>query len=230
MGGRMAQQNPAAVASQPKAKPARPPAAKNAEAAAVIGGVAVVLNFAITIASMHGISIAIPINILGGFSFRVAPLLPAATALTLAFGLWRYSGVSQPKAWLAALCIFLAPIIFVQIWNALTGVLLNLLPDSVVTNSQNFYGIFLVQRVVSAASVLLVMAIAAREFRAWQVWLIVLIVWAGGDTLLFGLYRNQAITMNGYQWLYPVERVLGFIVLGWYYRHPSPAPAPARAP
>jgi hypothetical protein len=184
----------------------------------VITILAIIANFAITAASAYGHSLFFPINILGGFSFNVAPLLPAAAALILAFGLWQYSHLSQGRAWLAALCLFVAPILFVQIWNALTGWLLNLLPDSVVTNSQNFYGIFFVQRAVSAAGVLLVLTVAAASFRTWRVWLYVLIVWAGGDTLLFGLYRDQVITREVYIWLYPLERVIGFIVLAWYFQ------------
>jgi flagellar biosynthesis protein FlhB len=192
----------------------------------VLGISAAVLFVAITLAASHGYSIVIPVNILGGFSFNVAPLLPAATALILAFGLWRYSGLSQGKAWLAALCIFVAPILFVQIWNALTGFMLNLLPNSVVTNSQNFYGILFAKGLVSVVGIMLVMAIAARPFRAWSAWLWLAIVWAGGDVLLFGLYRNWMFSRDVYQWLYIVERILGFIVLGWYFRRP-PRPATA---
>jgi hypothetical protein len=194
----------------------------------VIGILAAICNFAITTATVYGHTVFIPINILGGFSFNVAPLLPASTALILGFGLWHYSGVRQSRAWLAALCIFVGPILFVNIWNALTGVLLNLLPDSVVTNSQNFYGIFLAQRAVSVLGVLPVLAVASRQFRNWWVWVLVIIVWAGGDTLLFGMFRNSMITRDTYQWLYPVERVLGFLVLGWYFGRPvSAASAPA---
>jgi hypothetical protein len=187
----------------------------------VITILAIIANFAITTASAYGHNIFFPINILGGFSFNVAPLLPAATALILAFGLWQYSHIGQGRAWIAALCLFVAPILFVQIWNAFTGWLLNLLPDSVVTNSQNFYGIFFIQRAVSAAGVLVVLTVAAAGFRAWTVWLWVLIIWAGGDTLLFGLYRDQVITREIYMWLYPVERVIGFIVLACYYQRPA---------
>jgi hypothetical protein len=203
----MAQQNQAGGAIRPAGGLASP--------MVVITVLAIILNFAITLATVYGYTIFIPIDILGGFTFKLAPLLPASTALILAFGLWRYSGVRQSRAWLAALCIFLAPIILVQIWNSLTGVLLNLLPDSVVTNSQNFYGIFFAQRAVSVLGVLPVMAIAARPFRDWKIWLALIIVWAGGDTLLFGLFRNSVMTRDTYQWIYPVERIIGFMVLAY---------------
>ncbi|HUK60060.1 MAG TPA: hypothetical protein VLV50_12590 [Stellaceae bacterium] len=197
-------------------QPAHGTASGTMEPLVVITILALVLNLAITWLSATGHNIVFPINILGGFSFNVAPLLPAATALIIAFGLWRYAGLSQGRAWLAALFIFIAPIVLVQIWNALTGLLLNLLPDSVVTNSQNFYGIFFVQRAVSAASVIVVMAIASPIFRAWSAWLWLIVIWAGGDTLLFGLYRNAVMTREVYLWIYPFERVLGFIVIAWY--------------
>lgn len=189
----------------------------------VIGILAIIANFAITLATVYGHTFFIPVNILGGFSFNVAPLLPATTALILAFGLWHYSRIRQSRAWLAALCIFLAPIILVQIWNAATGVLLNLLPDSVVTNSQNFYGIFFAQRTVSVLGVLPILAIAARPFRAWMVWVLVIIIWAGGDTLLFGLFRNSVMTRETYQWIYPCERVIGFLVLAYQWQRPAAA-------
>jgi hypothetical protein len=184
----------------------------------VLGIAAIVLFCTITIAASYGHAIVIPVNILGGFSFNVAPLLPAATALILAFGLWRYCGLGEGKAVLAALCIFLAPIILVQLWNLLTGFILNLLPNSVVTNSQNFYGILFAKGLVSVIGIMLVLAIAARPFRAWSAWLCLIVVWAGGDVLLFGLYRNSMFTRDVYQWLYIAERVVGFLVLGWYFQ------------
>ncbi|MGH7091368.1 MAG: hypothetical protein ACREFQ_20950, partial [Stellaceae bacterium] len=105
----------------------------------VIPILALVLNALILIAGSRGYSLVIPINILGGFSFNVAPLFPAATALVLGFGLWQWDGMSQARAWLVAIFIFLVPIIVSQIVNYLTGILLAHLSDAAVTNSQNFY-------------------------------------------------------------------------------------------
>lgn len=214
----MAQQDRTAGATGPA------PDASTALPMVVLGIAAAILFAAITLAAAHGYSVIIPVNILAGFSFNVAPLLPLATALILAYGLWRYAGVSQGRAWLAALFIFLAPIILVQLWNLLTGFMLNLLPDSVVTNSQNFYGILFAKGLVSVIGIMLVLAIAAPQFRAWSAWLWLAVVWAGGDVLLFGLYRNSMFSRDVYQWLYIIERILGFVVLGWYFARP-PRPA-----
>ncbi|HUB96835.1 MAG TPA: hypothetical protein VL993_13015 [Stellaceae bacterium] len=195
----------------------RAPAEGSVTPIIVIGVLAAIFNFAITTATVYGHTLFFPVNILGGFSFNVAPLLPASTALILGYGLWQYSGVRAGPAVIAAIFIFATPIVLVQVWNALTGVLLNMLPDSVVTNSQNFYGIFFAQRMVSVLSVMVVIAIASRQFRNWPVWILLIIVWAGGDTLLFGLFRDSVITRDAYQWLYPVERVIGFLILGAYF-------------
>jgi hypothetical protein len=186
----------------------------------VIPVLALVLNAAILVASAAGYNLIIPINILAALAFNVAPLFPAATALILGFALWQWGGMSQGRAWIAVLCLFLVPIVVSQIVNYGTGVLLMHLSDATVTNSQNFYFILFLKSAFSAASVLLVLAVADRRFRPWWVWVSLIILWAGGDTLLFGLFRNALITRDLYQWLYPCERVLGFILLAYALQRP----------
>ena len=90
----------------------------------VIPILALILNGAIIAASTYGYNITFPVNILGGFSFVVAPLFPAAAALVIAFGLWRYGGLGQGAAWLTALCLLVAPIVTSFVMNYLTGILL----------------------------------------------------------------------------------------------------------
>jgi hypothetical protein len=182
---------------------------------------ALVLIGAVIGAQAEGYSWSFPIDILGGFSYRVAPLMTIAAALIIAFGLWRYGGMSQGWAWVTAICLFLVPNIASFMMNYLTGVLLANLSDAAVTNSQNFYFILFLKAAVSAASVLLVMAIASRRFRHWTQWLYIIVLWAGGDTLLFALYRDQVLPMNGYMMLYPVGRALGFIVIGYQLQRPA---------
>jgi hypothetical protein len=181
----------------------------------VLPVLALILNGAIIAASSYGYTLFFPVNIIGGFSYNVAPLFPAATAIVIALGLWRYGGLSQGAAWGALVAVFIVPIVASFIINYLTGILLANLSDAAVTNSQNFYFILFLKSAVSAASVLLVMAFFSPLFRGWAVWLAVIILWAGGDTLLFGLFRNQMITRTAYQWLFPVVRVLGYIVIGY---------------
>ena len=102
---------------------------------------ALVLNGAIIAAATYGYNVAFPVNILGGFSFVVAPLFPAAAAIVIAFGLRRYGGLSQGAAWLTAFFLLIAPIITSFVMNYLTGLLLANLSDAMVTNAKNFYGI-----------------------------------------------------------------------------------------
>jgi hypothetical protein len=182
---------------------------------------ALILNGAIIAAATYGYNLAFPVNILGGFSFVIAPLFPAAAAIVIAFGLWRYGGLSQGAAWLTAIFLLIAPIITSFAMNYLTGLLLANLSDAAVTNSQNFYFILFLKGAASAASVLLVMAIASPLFRRWQVWLWVIVLWAGGDTLLFGLFRNGLMTPSAYHYVYPVVRMLGFIAIGYELQRPA---------
>jgi hypothetical protein len=182
---------------------------------------ALVLNGAIIAAATYGYNVAFPVNILGGFSFVVAPLFPAAAAIVIAFGLRRYGGLSQGAAWLTAFFLLIAPIITSFVMNYLTGLLLAHLSDAAVTNSQNFYFILFLKGAASAASVLLVMAIASPVFRRWTTWLWVIVLWAGGDTLLFGLFRNGLVTSSAYHYIYPVVRMLGYIVIGYELQRPA---------
>ena len=187
----------------------------------VIPLLALILNGAIIAAASYGHSLVFPVNILGGFSFVVAPLFPAAAAVIIAFGLWHYGGMSQAGAWITAFFLLIAPIITSFVMNYLTGILLANLSDAAVTNSQNFYFILFLKGAASAASVLLVMAIASPLFRSWKVWIAIIVLWAGGDTLLFGLFRNAMLTPSNYHYVYPVVRMLGFIVIGYELQRPA---------
>lgn len=189
--------------------------------AVVLPVAALVLYGAIIYGQANGYSYSFPVNILGGFSYRVAPLMPAAAALICGFGLWHYGGMRQGWAWLTVACVFLVPNIASFLMNYLTGVLLANLSDAAVTNSQNFYFILFLKAAVSAASLLLVLAVASRLYRSWLVWVLVIVLWAGGDTLLFALYRDQVLPMTGYMTLYPVGRALGFIVIGYQLQRAS---------
>ena len=180
----------------------------------VVGIVALILNLAVTALAVAGFKLSIPFNIIGGFSFNLG-LLPVVTAFVVGVALRRYGGLSQGRAWLATLLLFVVPVVVSFAVNYGTGVLLANLSDAMVTNASNFYGILFLKSAFSAASVLFVAACFAPAFRAWPVWLILIIVWAGGDTLLFLLFRNQAITRDVYQWLYPIERTLGFMVIAY---------------
>lgn len=185
----------------------------------VVGLVALVLNLAVTGLFAIGYRLFIPFDIIGGFSFNLG-LLPVVTALVVAFALGRYGGLGLGRAWLAALLLLVVPVAVSFVVNYVTGVVLANLSDAMVTNASNFYGILFLKSALSAASVLVVAAFFAPALRTWPVWLSLIIVWAGGDTLLFMLYRNQAISRDLYQWLYPIERTLGFMVIAYQLQRP----------
>jgi hypothetical protein len=186
----------------------------------VVGLVALVLNLAVTGLSAAGFKLFIPFNIIGGFSYNL-DLRPVVTAFVVGVALRRYGGVSQAQAWVATLLLFVVPVVVSFIVNYGTGVLLNNLSNAMVTNASNFYGILFLKSAFSAASVLLVAAFYAPALRGWPVWGALIIVWAGGDTLLFFLFRNQVITRDVYQWLYPIERTLGFMVIAYQLQRPA---------
>jgi hypothetical protein len=193
----------------------------------VIGILAAILNGAITLASINGYFIFIPINIIGGFAFNITPLFPASTAIILGFGLWRYSGTRPFPVIIAALCIFFLPILFVNLWNAFNGFLINQLPDSVVTNPNSFYVTYIPKSLLSVIGILPVLAVCSRQFRNWSVWIWLIVIWVGLDALVYSGFRFGTIPRNIYPWVYTVVRVLGLLVLGWYFGRPVQA---ARAP
>ena len=186
----------------------------------VVGIVALVLNLIVTALSVAGYRLFIPFDIIGGFSFNLG-LLPVVTAIVVAFALWRYAGLGSGLAVVAAVLLFVVPVVVSFIVNYGTGVLLANLSNAMVTNATNFYGILFLKSAFSAASVLLVAAFFAPALRDWTVWIGLIIIWAGGDTLLFMLFRNQMITRNVYQWLYPIERTLGFMLIAYQLQRPA---------
>jgi hypothetical protein len=186
----------------------------------VVGLVALVLNLLVTAAGVAGYKLFIPFDIIGGFSFNLG-LLPVVTAVVVAFALRRYAGLSQGLAWFAALLLFVVPVVVSFIVNYGTGVVLANLSNAMVTNATNFYGILFLKSAFSAASVLLVGAFFAPALRDWGVWVGLIIIWAGGDTLLFMLFRNQVMTRDVYQWLYPIERTLGFMLIAYQLQRPA---------
>ena len=186
----------------------------------VVGLIALVLNLLVTALSAAGYHLFIPFNILGGFTYSIG-LSSVVTPIVVAFALWRYAGLSQGRAWLAALLLFVVLIVVSFIVNYGTGKLLNSLSNAMITNSTNFYGVQFIRAAFSAASVLIVAQYFAPVLRAWSLWIGLIIVWAGGDIFLFMLYKNQFITRDVYQWLYPIERTLGFMVIAYQLQRPA---------
>jgi len=74
-----------------------------------------------------------------------------------------------------------------------------------------------VSTLFSGASILLILAIYDRSFRSWGVWILTLVIWAGGTALLFGLWRNEVV-MASYPWLAQCVRALGFVVIGYQFQ------------
>src|ERR1700733_7335011 len=142
----------------------------------VVGIVALVLNLIVTALSVAGYRLFIPFDIIGGFSFNLG-LLPVVTAIVVAFALWRYAGLGSGLAGIAAVLLFVVPVVVSFIVNYGTGVLLANLSNAMVTNATNFYGILFLKSAFSAASVLLVAAFFAPALRAWTVWVGLIIIW-----------------------------------------------------
>jgi hypothetical protein len=165
----------------------------------------------------HGYRLSYPLNLLGGFSLNLS-MSPILESIVLAFALaWR-SGLSAGRAVIAAIVLYVVRLIVTLAWGYAMGQLLAILPLSLLTQSTSFYAPLFLQTAITGASVLLVLAIYERAFRAWWPWIITLLIWAGGATLLFMLFHDQIIAREFYAWLAQAVRALGFLVLGYYFR------------
>ena len=164
----------------------------------------------------------VPINVLAGFAYSVQPLYGITTTLILCYGLWWCARVGIGGVVIAAFFLFFAPLLVAFISGYVVA---NFVPFEVASVPENFYGLFLAQSAISGASLLLVMAIAAPVFRNFWSWLIFLVLWSGGATLLFWAYRNYMITVNVYAFLAPVMRILAFITVGYEMQQALQRPA-----
>jgi hypothetical protein len=169
--------------------------------------------------NLAGTNLVVPVNILAGFSYAVQPLAPALSAAILGYALWRYAGLGIGAVVIGMICIFALPII---VAFAVGYVVATFVPFEVASVPENFYGLLLLQTGAGAASLLLVLAICTPAFRNVWVWVIVLVIWSGGATLLFWMFRNYLIAAS-YPWLYQTLRVLGFVVIGYQFQRPLPA-------
>jgi hypothetical protein len=154
---------------------------------------------------------------MGGFSL-VLSVSPALESVILALALWLWSGLSGGRAVVAAIVLYVVRLIFTFGWGFIMSKLLEILPLSLLTQSTSFYGPLFAQTAVTGASVLLVLAFYEPGFRAWWPWILTLLIWAAGTTILFVLYHDQMIGRDLYAWLAHLVRALGFLVLGCYFR------------
>jgi hypothetical protein len=97
-----------------------------------------------------------------------------------------------------------------------------MLSDAIVTMPESFYGPLFLQSAFAGACILLVLAYYEPAFRSWLAWLVILVLWAGGTTALFMAYRAEIVSQAAYPWVAPVVRMLGFIVIGYQFRHAVP--------
>ena len=164
-----------------------------------------------------GFKLGYPINLMGGFSL-VLSVSPALESVILALALWLWSGLSGGKAVVAAVVLYVVRLIFTFGWGFIMSKLLEILPLSLLTQSTSFYGPLFLQTAVTGASVLLVLCFYEPAFRAWWPWILTLLIWAAGTTILFVLYHDQMIGRDIYAWLAHLVRALGFLVLGCYFR------------
>ncbi len=181
---------------------------------------AFIVNAGIYYLGTKGYKLSYPINLMGGFSLNVS-LTPALESVVLALALAWWSGLGAGAAVVAAIMLYVVRLLVTFGWGFLMGQILAILPLSLLTQSTSFYGPLFLQTAVTGASVLLVLAIYEPAFRAWWPWILTLLIWAAGATVLFMLYHDQVIAAS-YPWLAHAMRAAGFIVLGCYFR-------PARA-
>jgi hypothetical protein len=185
----------------------------------VLPVLAFIVNAGIYYLGTKGLRFGVPINLIGGFSLVVSPA-PVLESVILALALWWWSGLSAASAFVAAIVFIVVRMIATFGWGYLMSKVMPLIPLSVLTQSTAFYGPLFLQAAVTGASVLLVLTIYEPAFRAWWPWILTLLIWAGGTTLLFVLYHDQVIAAS-YPWLAHFARALGFVVIGWAFRRPQ---------
>lgn len=203
------QDRPAAAGAQTQAGWASP--------VVVLPILAFIVNAGVYYLGTMGLKVGYPINLMGGFSL-VLSVSPALESVILALALWLWSGLSGGRAVVAAIVLYAVRLVFTFGWGIIMSKLLEILPLSLLTQSTSFYGPLFLQTAVTGASVLLVLCFYEAGFRAWWAWILTLLVWAGGTTILFVLYHDEMITRDLYAWLAPIVRALGFLVLGCYFR------------
>lgn len=183
----------------------------------VIPILALIVNIGTYLLARSGHSFIVPINIVGGFTYRLAPLTPILEALILGFGLmWcARMGLGRAIGAVIALVVFrLAVAIAVAYGLAVQTASLS---DAFLTSALAAYLPLVVATFFSGAALLFILALYEASFRSWWAWILALLIWAGGTALLFGLWRNE-IVLASYPWLAQCVRALGFVVLGFQFR------------
>ena len=130
----------------------------------------------------------------GGGSINLG-LLSASTAITFAFGLWRYSGLQRRRALLAGGSLFLLE---VAAGAALMGILFS--HDVTLRHAFHWWAATLY-----APCALTAMAIFEQTFRRVLVWLVLTFLFAGPYGLLIWAYDSSSISIS--------ENMLFFSVL-----------------
>jgi hypothetical protein len=183
----------------------------------VIPVLALIVNIGVFLLVKQGITYVIPIEIIGGFGFRLAPLAPILEAAILAFGLWRYSGDGIGRAGVAGVVIFVVRIVTAFIVGYVLKIVTAHMSDAQLTSASSAYISPFASAAASGAALLLVLAFYEPEFRSWLAWVLTLLIWAGGTVLLFYLWRNLIIA-DSYPWLSYGMRALGFVIIGHQFQ------------
>ena len=184
---------------------------------------ALIANVAVQLLAMQGLNPLFPIEVVAGFRYPLAPLIIILEALILGVGLWYYAGIGTGRATLATICIFVFRVLTAIVVLYGLRIMTAHLSDALLTSPISAYTPVLLQIGFSGAAVLLALAIFAPSFRSWGVWILTLLVWAGGAVLLFWLYRNSILltSRDRYLWTAQCVRALGFLVIGFYMRPAS---------
>ncbi len=183
----------------------------------VIPVLALIVNIGVYLLVKQGVTFVIPIEIVAGFAFRLAPLAPILEAAILAFGLWRYSGDSGGRALGAGVVIFVVRIVTAFVVGYALKIVTSQMSDAQLTSASSAYLSPFISALASGVALLFVLALYEPAFRSWLAWVLALLIWAGGTVLLFYLWRNLVIA-DSYPWLSYIMRAAGFIVVGHQFQ------------
>ncbi|HXQ49791.1 MAG TPA: hypothetical protein VN802_01750 [Stellaceae bacterium] len=179
----------------------------------IIPVLVILAQFAVVYATPKTGNFSLPMTMLAGFPYRVEPLFPAAVAVILGFGLWRYTGMGMISAVTASLLLFLLP--FAASYLLAYYIAVHL-PFQITSVADYSNALLSLRPAVEGVCRLLVLAVCAPTFRSLSAWLLILACWSGATVLLLFAYLDEVVAAS-YPTLVEVATVLGFAAVGYQF-------------
>ena len=182
----------------------------------VIPALVIIAQFGVDYLTIWTGTISVPMQMMAGFPYPVELLFPAAVAVILAYGLWRYTGMGLAPTVIAALGLFLLPFGASYLLAFSIAVYL---PFKIATVSDYSNALLSLRPAVEGFCRLLVLTVCAPTFRSVPLWLAVLLCWSGATVLLLVAYWDDVVAAS-YPTLVEIATLLGFVAVGYQFGRP----------